>query len=140
VGHVRYLQTAKRLGRKLLVGLNSDRSVAQLKPQVPGYPARPLVPEQQRAEVLSALRAVDGVVIFEELTAIHLIAALQPDIYVKGGDYTPENLPEYPTVQAYGGHIEFVTIEVPTSTTGLVQRILAAAQGKIEDGTINNIQ
>ncbi|MGB0564635.1 MAG: adenylyltransferase/cytidyltransferase family protein, partial [Spirulinaceae cyanobacterium] len=103
VGHVRYLQAARALGQRLVVGLNSDRSVAQLKPQAPGYPPRPLIPAEQRAELLLALAAVDAVVVFEESTATPLIAALQPDIYVKGGDYSPETLPEYPTVAAYGG-------------------------------------
>jgi rfaE bifunctional protein nucleotidyltransferase chain/domain len=123
-GHVRYLQVAKSLGRSLIVGLNSDRSVKTIKPQKPGFPPRPLVPETQRAEVLVSLKPVDGVVIFDETTATRLIQALQPDIYVKGGDYTRSTLPEAPIVQAYGGHIELVKVEVPTSTTALIDRIL----------------
>ncbi|GAB4139524.1 MAG: D-glycero-beta-D-manno-heptose 1-phosphate adenylyltransferase [Cyanobacteria bacterium J069] len=123
-GHVRYLQAAATLGRSLVVGLNSDASVQTIKPAKPGQPPRPIVPEAQRAEVLAALRAVDGVVVFGESTAIALIAALQPDIYVKGGDYTVETLPEAPTVQSYGGRIELVQVEVPSSTTGIIQRIL----------------
>ena len=125
-GHVRYLQTARTLGKSLIVGLNSDASVRQLKPQKPGIPSRPLIPENQRAEVLAALKAVDGVVIFPQLTATHLIETLKPDIYVKGGDYTPETLPEYPDVVAYGGRIELVKVEVPSSTTAIVQQILQA--------------
>jgi bifunctional ADP-heptose synthase (sugar kinase/adenylyltransferase) len=74
--------------------------------------------------VLAALKPVDGVVIFSERTAIDLIAALQPDIYVKGGDYTIASLPEAATVQAYGGRIELITVEVPSSTTAMIQRIL----------------
>lgn len=131
VGHVRYLQTARAMGKRLVVGLNSDRSVRQLKPQKPGYPPRPLIPQEQRAELLLALEAVDAVVVFEDQTAIAPIQALQPDIYAKGGDYTPETLPEYPTVVAYGGQVKFVQIEVPTSTSGLIQRILDAGQAKI---------
>lgn len=123
-GHVRYLQAAKALGRSLVVGLNSDQSVQTIKPQKPGLPPRPIVPEPQRAEVLAALKAVDGVVIFNETTASALIAALQPDIYVKGGDYTIETLPEALIVQRYGGQIAFVNIEIPSSTTALIQRIL----------------
>ena len=123
-GHVRYLQVAKSFGRSLVVGLNSDRSVRALKPNKPGLPPRPLVPEIQRAEVVAALKAVDGVVIFSETTACGLIQALQPEIYVKGGDYSPSTLPEAPIVQAYGGRIELVTVEVHTSTTGIVERIL----------------
>ena len=124
VGHVRYLQSAKALGRSLVVGLNSDRSVQQIKPPQLGKPPRPIVPEGQRAEVLSALKAVDAVVIFHEATAKSLISSLQPDIYVKGGDYTLENLPEAAVVQAYGGHIELVKVEMNCSTTAIVNRIL----------------
>ncbi|MEB3358096.1 MAG: adenylyltransferase/cytidyltransferase family protein [Synechococcales bacterium] len=125
-GHVRYLQAARALGRSLVVGLNSDTSVRQLKPQKPHLPPRPIVPEAQRAEVLAALRAVDGVVIFAEATAVSLLQALQPDIYAKGGDYTLDSLPEAPTVLGYGGRIELIRIEVPSSTSGLIRQILAA--------------
>jgi D-glycero-beta-D-manno-heptose 1-phosphate adenylyltransferase len=124
-GHVRYLQAARNLGQALVVGLNSDRSVQRIKPDRPDLPPRPIVPEAQRAEVLAALRAVDAVVIFSEPTASDLIAALQPDIYVKGGDYTIATLPEAPIVQSYGGRIELVTIEVPSSTSAIVARILS---------------
>ncbi len=123
VGHVRYLQTAKALGRTLVVGINSDSSVHAIKPQRPGSPPRPIVPDHQRAEVLAALKPVDGVVIFPETTATRLIEVLKPDIYVKGGDYTLETLPEAATVHTYGGQVEFVTIELPTSTTALINRI-----------------
>jgi rfaE bifunctional protein nucleotidyltransferase chain/domain len=125
-GHVRYLQVAKSFGRSLVVGLNSDQSVTTIKPQQPGLPSRPLIPETQRAEVLAALKPVDAVVIFPETTATRLIQALQPDVYVKGGDYTQSTLPEAPVVQAYGGRIELVKVEVHTSTTGLIDRILQA--------------
>lgn len=124
VGHVRYLQKAKSFGKTLVVGLNSDRSVQQIKPNQQGKPSRPLIPEQQRAEVLSALKAVDAVVIFSETTADNLIKILKPDIYVKGGDYTLSTLPETPTVEAYGGKIELVKVEIPTSTTAIIERIL----------------
>lgn len=125
-GHVRYLQVAKSLGKALVVGLNSDRSVNQIKPNQPGYPNRPLVPESQRAEVLDSLKAVDAIVIFKETTATSLIKALEPDIYVKGGDYSQATLPEAPAVNSYGGRIELVQVEVPTSTTALISRILQA--------------
>ncbi len=123
-GHVRYLQAAKLLGRSLVVGLNSDRSVRQIKPAAPGFPARPIMPEAQRAEVLAALKPVDGVVIFAEQTATELIQALRPEIYVKGGDYQMQTLPEAAVVQAYGGQVELVQIEVPSSTTQIINRIL----------------
>jgi rfaE bifunctional protein nucleotidyltransferase chain/domain len=125
-GHVRYLAAARSLGRSLVVGLNSDRSVAGIKPPAPGFPPRPIVPQDQRAEVLLALKSVDAVTIFDDPTATALITALQPDIYVKGGDYQIDTLPEAPAVVAGGGRIELVSIEVPSSTSGLVQRILAA--------------
>jgi rfaE bifunctional protein nucleotidyltransferase chain/domain len=127
-GHVRYLQVAKSFGRALVVGLNSDRSVKTIKPHKPGFPARPLVPESQRAEVLVNLKPVDGVVIFSETTATQLIQALQPDVYVKGGDYSLSTLPEASVVQAYGGRIELVKVEVHTSTTALIDRILQAGR------------
>ncbi|MCA1990835.1 MAG: adenylyltransferase/cytidyltransferase family protein [Coleofasciculus sp. S288] len=122
-GHVRYLQVAKSLGQALVVGLNSDQSVRAIKPHKSGFPPRPLVPEAQRAEVLAALKPVDGVVIFEDTTATCLIEALQPEVYVKGGDYDLSTLPEAPAVQAYGGRIELVKVEVYTSTTAIVDRI-----------------
>lgn len=127
VGHVRYLQTAKALGRALVVGLNSDHSVRQIKPPTAGSPPRPIVPDVQRAEVLAALKPVDGVVIFDQATADDLITALRPDVYAKGGDYRLDTLPETPTVQAYGGRIELITIEVPSSTTAIIHRILSSA-------------
>ena len=126
VGHLRYLQTAKTFGRTLVVGINSDASVAAIKPPKPGRPPRPIVLQAQRAELLAGLKPVDAVTIFSETTAASLIAALQPDVYVKGGDYTVETLPETPAVRAYGGRIELVQFEVPTSTSAIVARILAA--------------
>jgi rfaE bifunctional protein nucleotidyltransferase chain/domain len=123
-GHVRYLQAAKALGRSLVVGLNSDVSVQTIKPQQPGLPPRPIVPEIQRAEVLAALKPVDGVVIFSEITATKLISILKPEIYVKGGDYQLESLPEAPAVIAGGGKISLIEIEVPSSTSAIVKRIL----------------
>lgn len=131
-GHVRYLAAAKRYGRSLVVGLNSDRSVSRLKPPQPGRPSRPLVPEAERAEVLAALEVVDAVVIFEEMTAIRTICALKPEIYVKGGDYDRDRLPEAPTVLEYGGRIELVAIEIPRSTTAIVEGIL---RGSHREGT-----
>jgi D-glycero-beta-D-manno-heptose 1-phosphate adenylyltransferase len=128
-GHVRYLKAARTLGKALVIGLNSDRSVRTIKPQPAGSPPRPIVPEAQRAEVLAALKSVDGVVLFNETTASSLIAALQPDIYVKGGDYQIDSLPEAQIVHAYGGRVELIQIEVPSSTSSLIQRI-RQAEGK----------
>lgn len=125
-GHIRYLTQAKSLGRSLVVGLNSDRSVRLIKPPKPGYPPRPIIPELQRAEVLTALKPVDRVVIFGDRTATKTIEQLQPDIYVKGGDYTIATLPEAPTVHSYGGEIILITVEIPTSTSKIVHNILAS--------------
>ena len=97
VGHVTYLAQAKALGTKLVVGLNSDRSVQALK-----GPSRPLNTEQDRATVLSALRAVDLIVIFDEDTPEDLIRALKPQIHTKGSDYSPETLPEYDVTKSVG--------------------------------------
>jgi D-glycero-beta-D-manno-heptose 1-phosphate adenylyltransferase len=127
-GHVRYLQAAKQLGRSLVVGLNSDRSVQMIKPAAPGLPPRPIVPEAQRAEVLAALKPVDGVIIFSEKTASQIVQALQPDIYVKGGDYQIATLPEATVVYAYGGQVELIKIEIPSSTSAIVDRILNAVR------------
>ncbi len=123
-GHIRYLKSAASLGKSLVVGLNSDVSVAKIKPAKVGLPPRPINPEQERAEILEALRVVDRVIIFEETTASKIIEKLKPEIYVKGGDYNINSLPEAPVVQAYGGEIKLVKISIGTSTTGIIERIL----------------
>lgn len=120
-GHVRYLQAARQLGRSLIVGLNSDASIQIIKSD--RIPPRPIVPELQRAEVLAALRSVDGVVIFSQKTACQLVEALQPEIYAKGGDYNLDTLPEAAIVQAYGGQVRLIEIEIPSSTSSIVDRI-----------------
>ncbi|MGF1514912.1 MAG: D-glycero-beta-D-manno-heptose 1-phosphate adenylyltransferase [Elainellaceae cyanobacterium] len=130
-GHVRYLTAARALGAALVVGLNSDRSVQQIKPAAVGRPPRPIVPEQGRAEVVAALRAVDAVVIFPETTAMALVKALRPDVYVKGGDYQIETLPEAAVVIEYGGRIELIEIEVPSSTSAIIERILEPARDRL---------
>ena len=103
VGHVRYLEAARRLGDVLFVGLNGDAAVTRLKGR-----GRPLMPAVERVELLSALRAVDHVVVFEDDTADALIAAVRPDVHAKGTDYTPESVPERETVRAYGGRVAIV--------------------------------
>lgn len=129
LGHARFLQAARELGDCLIVGLNSDRSVRLCK----GLP-RPLRPEVERAELLAALSAVDFVVIFDEPTAEGLVATLQPDIYAKGGDYSPEELPEAQAVAAYGGRVRILPFVPGHSTTHLIQRILAAYGRSREQG------
>lgn len=124
VGHVRYLAAAKTFGKTLVVGLNGDRSVQEIKPQPDHLPSRPIIPEAERAELLMALSVVDAVVIFDETTATRIIEVLQPEFYVKGGDYTPETLPEAPAVSACGGQIRLIRIQDPISTSGLIKKIL----------------
>jgi rfaE bifunctional protein nucleotidyltransferase chain/domain len=118
VGHIRYLRDAKALGDRLVVGLNSDCSVKEIK-----GPSRPLVPESERAEVLSALEMVDAVTLFDEPTPLALIDALHPEIHVKGGDYTVETLPETPVVQAYGGTVVILHYWKGRSTTALLAKL-----------------
>ena len=121
VGHVRYLQAARDLGDILLVGLNSDSSVRAYK-----GPGRPVVPQDERAEILAALRSVDYVTIFDELTATHLVQALQPDFYVKGGDYTGAGgkpLPEAEAVLAYGGEVRIIPYVEGHSASELIKKM-----------------
>ena len=118
LGHLRYLQASRQLGDLLVVAVNSDNSVRQLKGE-----NRPLVPEEERAEMLAGLECVDYVVIFPELTPIDLLAELKPNIHVKGGDYKLEQLIERDVVEANGGKV-IVGLNVPgKSTTNLIQVI-----------------
>ncbi len=103
VGHVRYLEAARALGDLLVVGINADAQVRQLK-----GPGRPFVSERERAEVIASLRVVDLVTIFVEPTVTALLTALRPDIHAKGTDYTEETVPEREVVRAYGGRIAIV--------------------------------
>jgi rfaE bifunctional protein nucleotidyltransferase chain/domain len=103
VGHVRYLDAARRLGDVLFVGINGDAAVARLK----GH-GRPLMPAAERVELLAALRAVDHVVVFEDDTADALIRSVRPDVHAKGTDYTADSVPERETVQACGGRVAIV--------------------------------
>jgi D-beta-D-heptose 7-phosphate kinase/D-beta-D-heptose 1-phosphate adenosyltransferase len=118
VGHLRYLQRARSLGAALIVGLNSDRSVRLIK-----GPDRPITPEGERAEILEALTCVDGVVIFDEETPRALIAALQPDVLVKGADWAEDAIVGREIVEARGGRVVRVAIEPGHSTTNIVDRI-----------------
>lgn len=117
VGHVRYLRGAKALGDLLVVGLNSDRQVRELKGA-----GRPLVSEEQRAEIVAALEAVDFVTIFDEPTVESLLLALRPDVHAKGTDYTEETVPERDVVRSYGGKVAIVGDPKDHSSTDLIQR------------------
>jgi D-beta-D-heptose 7-phosphate kinase/D-beta-D-heptose 1-phosphate adenosyltransferase len=119
IGHIRYLQEAKKLGDCLIVALNSDNSVRKLKGE-----KRPLVPEEERAEIISSLSCVDYVIIFEELTPENIILNLKPHIQVKGGDYKIEDIPERKIVESYGGKVMIVPEVKGYSTTNLVEKIL----------------
>ena len=118
LGHLRYLQASRQLGDLLVVAVNCDSSVRQLKGE-----NRPLVPEAERAEMLAGLECVDYVVTFSELTPISLLSELKPNIHVKGGDYKLEQLIERDVVEANGGKV-IVGLNVPgKSTTNLIQVI-----------------
>lgn len=117
-GHVRYLNAAKELGDCLILGLNGDESVRRLK-----GPTRPINNEEDRAEVVSALSAVDYVVIFVENTAEELVSEIKPAIYVKGGDYNIKELPESTIVAKHGGKTILIP-EVPgRSSSNIIKRI-----------------
>ena len=121
LGHVSYLETARNLGDALLVGVNSDAAVRQLK-----GPGRPVNAEGDRAAVLAALASVDGVCIFAEDTATRFLAAARPDIYAKGGDYTLDTLnqEERRTVEQAGGRIVIIPFVPDKSTTALLKKIM----------------
>jgi rfaE bifunctional protein nucleotidyltransferase chain/domain len=116
VGHVRYLRAAKQLGGRLIAAVNSDASVRALKGE-----GRPLIPEDERAEILSALADVDAVVIFPEPDVRTLIREIRPDIHAKGTDYTAESVPERDEVIACGGRVEIVGDAKDHSTTELIR-------------------
>ena len=117
-GHVRYLNKARSFGDCLVLGLNTDSSVSRIK-----GPSRPINSELDRAEVVGALKSVDYVVLFDEPTAEELIRQVHPDVYVKGGDYTIETLPEGQIVLGYGGRVELVNLVEGRSTTNVIAKI-----------------
>ena len=117
IGHIRLLEKARRKGDRLIVGLNSDDSVRRLKGE-----SRPVVGESERARVLGGLSAVDAVVLFAEDTPLRLIEAVRPDVLVKGGDYTEDNVVGAREVRAWGGRVELIPLVPGTSTTQLIQR------------------
>jgi len=119
IGHIKSLQKAKSLGDVLIVGLNSDSSVRKLKGKL-----RPLMPQEERAEIVAALECVDYVTIFSELRPNKVIGILKPDIHVKGPGYKKNELPETPMVKSYGGRIEIVDTKIPVSTTKIIEKIL----------------
>lgn len=119
IGHTRYLQAARNFGNVLVVGVNTDRSVRGLNKA----PNRPIVPEQQRAEVLAALACVDYVVLFDEPDPGRLIAEIGPDVLVKGCDWTPDKIIGRETVEARGGTVKTIPLVPGVSTTAIVEKI-----------------
>jgi rfaE bifunctional protein nucleotidyltransferase chain/domain len=118
VGHVRYLEEAKRCGDVLVVGVNSDRAVAALKGE-----GRPILPEAGRAELVAALESVDYVVIFDGLTAAEILLDLLPDVHCKGTDYSKESVPERDVVKGFGGEVRIVGDPKNHSTRELLAEI-----------------
>lgn len=116
VGHVRYLRGAKELGGKLVVAINSDESVRALKGE-----GRPVMPEEERAEIVAALADVDAVVIFPELDVRALIREIRPDIQAKGTDYTVDSVPERDAVTEYGGRVAIVGDSKDHSTSEILR-------------------
>ena len=121
-GHVRYLQAARHEGDVLVVGINSDRSVQANK-----GPSRPIMPEQERAEVLEALECVDAVVVFDEETPARIIGHLQPDVLVKGADWAADAIVGRDTVEARGGRVVRMPIESGWSTSAIIERARRSA-------------
>jgi D-glycero-beta-D-manno-heptose 1-phosphate adenylyltransferase len=116
VGHVRYLHGAKSLGEKLVVAVNSDQSVRALKGE-----GRPIMPENERAEIVAALADVDAVVIFSELDVRAVIREIRPEIHAKGTDYTTDTVPERDAVAEYGGRVEIVGDPKDHSTSEIIR-------------------
>jgi rfaE bifunctional protein nucleotidyltransferase chain/domain len=123
IGHLRYLQRARELGDALIVGVNSDRSVREIK-----GPDRPITEESERAEILEALVCVDGVVIFDDATPSALIQTLQPDVLVKGADWSADAIVGREFVEARGGRVVRIAIQPGHSTTAIVEKIRATGR------------
>jgi len=117
-GHVRYLQAARAHGDVLIVAVNSDRSVRGNK-----GPDRPLIPDRERAEILSALGCVDAVVVFDDATPAEIVRRIQPDVLVKGADWAADAIVGKDTVEARGGKVVRIPIETGWSTTAIIDKI-----------------
>jgi rfaE bifunctional protein nucleotidyltransferase chain/domain len=122
-GHVRYLRAARSLGDALIVGVNSDRSVRANK-----GPGRPITPQEERAEILAALACVDAVAVFDEETPHEIIAAVQPDVLVKGADWAENAIVGRDIVEARGGRVVRIPVERGHSTSAIVERIRSAGR------------
>jgi rfaE bifunctional protein nucleotidyltransferase chain/domain len=125
-GHVEYLAAARALGDRLVVAVNDDDSVRRLK-----GPSRPVNPVEDRVVVLAALESVDHVVVFGADTPVRLIERLRPEVYVKGGDYRTETLPEAPVVRSYGGEVHILPFLDGRSTTAILARAADAQRCRV---------
>ena len=125
IGHLRYLEKAKALGDILVIGVNSDHSVRDLK-----GPKRPLLPEAERAEILSGLECVDYVTIFNEPTPFEIISLFQPHILVKGGDWSEEDVVGREVVEGLGGKVVIIPFVKGSSTTNLIETIVKRYEKK----------
>jgi len=125
VGHVRYLEGAKALGDVLVVAVNSDEQVRQQKGE-----GRPLIPQDQRAEIVSALAAVDFVTIFDEPTVAELLLALKPDVHAKGTDYTEDTVPERDVVRSYGGRVAIAGDPKDHSSSEMIEKVSSQLQNR----------
>ena len=123
-GHLRYVQAARSQGDALIVGVNSDRSVRALAKS----PDRPITPQAERAEILSALAAVDAVVVFDEDTPLEIVTALQPDVLVKGADWAADAIIGRDVVEARGGRVVRVPLAAGYSTTAILQKVRTVGQ------------
>jgi len=123
VGHVRYLEEARKLGDVLVVALNSDKSMRLIKD-----PGRPILSENERVSLVSALRCVDHVVLFDEPDVSHVLEVLRPAIHAKGTDYTEETVPERDKVLAYGGEVRIAGDPKNHSTRDIIEQILKKAR------------
>jgi D-glycero-beta-D-manno-heptose 1-phosphate adenylyltransferase len=130
VGHVRYLAGARELGDVLVVGVNSDDQVARLK-----GPGRPVLPAQERAEIVAALEFVSYVTVFDEPTVEELLLALKPDVHAKGTDYTEDSVPERNVVRSYGGRVAIVGDPKDHSTSEILARLGGGMGGDVEIAT-----
>ena len=126
-GHVRGFELARQMGDALIVGLNSDASVRQLK-----GPTRPVIPEQERAEILCALESVDAVVIFDEVTPREVISRLLPDVLAKGGDWPGDQIVGREEVEAAGGRVVSIPIVPGYSTTAILKKIREGSGQKVQ--------
>jgi D-glycero-beta-D-manno-heptose 1-phosphate adenylyltransferase len=128
LGHIRYLEAARELGDVLVVGINSDHSVRQIK-----GPQRPVMSQEERSEIVAALHCVDYVTVFDTPDPLPLIQLLQPDVLVKGADWPREKVIGAELVEANGGRVELIPLEPEASSTSIIQRVMDRCAGGAKD-------